>query len=185
MSVLLLAVAGWLVLGAVGVAVMHHRGHDVFSWAVLFVVLGPLALPIAVSSQRHMPPQPVWDQHDGAVDLLVAHDGSCDIPAGLGNALDLLGSRVTSVTLATVVDAEAATTVRGRDTQREAERCLGLALDSVRRRTDAPVDSVVLFGEPNHVLARFAAEHGYELIVGGAQLAKCATVPVLVRPAAR
>jgi hypothetical protein len=44
---------------------------------------------------------------------------------------------------------------------------------------------VVLFGEPSHVLATFAAEHGYELIVGGAQLAKCATVPVLVRPGVR
>ena len=102
---------------------------------------------------------------------------------------------MTSITLAAVVDLEAASTVRGRETQRETQAD---STPSRRRRSrdDAPVDTVILFGEPVHALQHLAAEHGYELIVAGAvrasahlggrgaarKLATRSPVPVLVGP---
>jgi nucleotide-binding universal stress UspA family protein len=181
----LLGVAAWLAIGAVAVAVMHRRGHDTFSWAILFVFLGPLAVPLAVSSERHLPAQPDWPDHEGTVDVLVVCDGSVDSARGLDAALDLLAGRLTSLTLAAVIDAEAATTVRGRTAQQEMESRLDAAALAARKRTSAPVDSVVLFGEPCRVLGEFAAAHGYELIVGPTRVARQAPVPVLVGPPAR
>lgn len=188
--------AGWLAVGLVAVAVMRHRGHDTFAWAVLFLFLGPLALPLAVSSDRHPPPQPDAPTHDGRLDVLVAHDGSTEAAAALRAALDLLGTQVTSLTLAAVVDLEAASTVRGRDTQRETQARLdALARDIAIVRT--AVDTVILFGEPAHALQHFAAEHGYELIVAASccagrshlvrrraakKLATASPVPVLIAP---
>ncbi len=199
MSLLLIA-AGWLVIGAVAVAVMHRRGHDTFSWAVLFLFMGPLALPLAVSSHRHRPSGPVSPTHPGRLDVLVAEDGSADAAAALASVLDLLGGQMTSLTLAAVVDLEAASTVRGRDTKRETQARLDALVGDVAGATKAPVDSVILFGEPTQALQRFAADHGYELIVVGCRpaarshlvgsgavrrLATHAPVPVLIgaRPA--
>jgi nucleotide-binding universal stress UspA family protein len=66
-----------------------------------------------------------------------------------------------------VVDLEATTTVRGRDTQRDTQARLDALARDVVPMTSAPVDTVVLFGEPAHALQQHAAEHGYELIVAG------------------
>jgi nucleotide-binding universal stress UspA family protein len=164
--VLLLAIAaGWLAVGLVAVVVMRRRGHDTFAWAILFLSLGPLALPLAVSSDRHPPPQPNAPPHDGRLDVLVTHDGSANATAALHAALNLLGTQVTSLTLAAVVDLEAASTVRGRGTQRETQARLGDLARDVATVTTAPVDTVILFGKPTVALQRFAAEQGYELIV--------------------
>jgi hypothetical protein len=194
-----LAIAvGWLAVGLVAVAVMRHRGHDTFAWAVLLLFLGPLALPLAVSSDRHPPPQPNAPTHDGRLDLLVAHDGSAEAAAALRAALNLLGTQVTSLTLAAVVDLEAASTVRGRDTQRETQARLDALAGDIAIAATAPVDTVILLGEPTHALQHFAAEHGYELIVaagcctGRSHLARrraakkpvmASPVPVLIAPA--
>jgi nucleotide-binding universal stress UspA family protein len=179
-SLLLAALAAWLLVGAIGVGVLHHRGHDVFSWSILFVLLGPLAIPLAVSAERHLPLQPDWPSHRGAVDLLVAHDGTPETDAGVRAALALLDDRVTSVTFAAVVDAEAANTVRGQQTCREARTRIEAAAAALTNTTAAPVDTVVLFGEPSRVLPTFALEHGYELVVGSERIAKRSPVPVLV-----
>lgn len=190
--------AGWLAIGLVAVAVMRHRGHDTFAWAVLFLFLGPLALPLAASSDRHPPPQPSAPIHEGRLDVLAAHNGSAEAAAALRAALDLLGTQVTSVTLAAVVDLEAPSTVRGRDTQRETQARLDALARDIAVVTTAPVDTVILFGEPTLALQHFAAEHGYELIVaasccaGGShlgrrratkKLATTSPVPVLIAPA--
>lgn len=198
MSLLVIA-AGWLAFGAVAVIAMRRRGHDTFSWAVLFLFLGPLALPLAVSSDRHRPPQPETPTHDGRLDVLVAHDGSdAATAAALDAAMDLLGPQLTSITLAAVVDLEATSTVRGRDTQRETQAQLDALAHDLASVTSAPVDTVILFGEPAKTLQQHAAEHGYELIVTGnsttgrarlrrsravGKLATQSPVPVLVGPA--
>ena len=170
MSLLVIA-AGWLTTGAIAVAVMHHRGHDTFAWAVLFLCMGPLAIPLAVSSHRHRPPDPDSPSHPGRLDVLVADDGSPQAAAALESALGLLGAQMTSVTVAAVVDLEATSTVRGRDTQREAQARLDAVVGDIAGVTEAPVDTVILFGEPTHALQRFAADHGYELIVVGCRSA--------------
>lgn len=167
-QVFLVIASGWLAVGLVAVAVMRRRGHDTFAWALLFMFLGPLALPLAVSSDRHPPSQPGGPLRDGRFDVLVAHDGSAEAAAALRAALDLFGSQVTSLTLAAVVDLEAASTVRGRDTQLETQAGLDAFAGDVANVITAPVDTVILFGEPAHALVDFAASHDYELIVATA-----------------
>lgn len=165
---------------------MRRRGHDAFGWTVLFLFLGPLALPLAVSSDRHPPLQPAAPNRDGDLDVLVVSDGSSDSAAAVEAALHILSDRITSLTVAAVVDLEASTTVRGRATQRDAQE----RLDAVARRlsasTRAPIDTIVLFGEPARTLSGFAVEHGYELIVAGRSLARrfptATPVSVLIGP---
>ena len=51
-------VVAWLAVGALSVAVMRRRGHDAFAWAIPFLFLGPFALPVAISTDRHRPIEP-------------------------------------------------------------------------------------------------------------------------------
>lgn len=185
--------AGWMAMGAVAVALMRRRGHDTFSWAVLFMCLGPMALPLAVSSDRHRPTEPPRPLPPGGLDLLVSHDGTADAQAALTSALALFGGRMTSVTLAAVVDLEAPTTVRGRDTERGAQERLDSLAREVGAATSAPVATVILYGEAAAALQHFAVENGYELIVAGNVAARSharrrssrvrMSVPVLIGPA--
>lgn len=168
---LLLIAAGWFATGVAAVAILRHRGHDTFAWSVIFVFLGPLAIPLAVSADRHRPSEPDRSTGSGRLDVLVAHDGSEEAAAALDAALSLLGPQMTCVTLAAVVDIEAATTVRGRDCQRQAQARLEALAPEVAKATGAPVDTVVLFGEPTHAIQHFAATHGYKLIVGSSRVA--------------
>lgn len=189
----LVLVAGWAAIGAVAVVLMHRRGHDMFAWGLLFLLLGPIAVPLAISSDRHRPTEPPRPLPPGGLDLLVSHDGTADAQAALEAALALLGSRMTSVTLAAVVDLEAPSTVRGRETQREAQERLDKIADEVSTVTTAPIATVILFGEPATALQHFAADNDYELIVAGSGAARShvgsrrsgrsRSVPVLIGPA--
>ena len=189
----------WLGSGFLSALVMHRRGHDLFSWGLLFLVLGPLALPVAFSEHRHRPPDPEAPNRDGRLDILLADDGSPKAQAAFDAALATLGE-ITSVTVATVVDLEAATTVRGHVEERAARARLDAAAARAATATGAPVDTVLLYGNPAEALTRFAVDHGYELIVAGSmghgparalhgsvtrQLAACSPVPVLLGPATR
>jgi nucleotide-binding universal stress UspA family protein len=165
-------IAAWLVLGAVSVAMMHRRGHDTFAWAFPFLFLGPLALPVAISSDRHRPVEPLRPLPRGGLDVLAFCDGSEDAAAALDTALTVLGDRATSLTLAAVVDFEAATTVRGRETQREAKDRLEVTVRQLEDRVVAPLATVLLFGEPTRALQHYATTNGYELIVTGSHTLK-------------
>ena len=185
----------WVAFGGVATAIMRRRGHDTFAWAVVFFALGPLAVPLAMSAERHHPPLPEGPAHDGGLDVLVADDGSADAAAALDAALTFLGPQMTSLTLAAVVDLEAPATVRGRDTLREAHERLDALVQGVTAKITAPVEAVVLYGEPSHVLQQYAAEHGYEVIVMGNRWATSShlihhraartSVPFLIGPATR
>lgn len=191
-----LAVA-WIAVGAVSVVVMHRRGHDVFSWSLLFLVPGPLAVPLAISAERHIPPEPPCSDHEGRLDVLVAHDGSAEASAAVDTAVTMFGTGMTSLTLAAVVPMEATTTVQGRAVVDEAHAWLDEAARRMASAVDAPVDTVVLHGPPAEVLERFARDHAYEVIVVGSRprrtthvgargvarkLSAGASVPVLVGP---
>lgn len=186
--------AGWVATGAVAVALMRRRGHDTFSWALLFLFLGPIAVPLAISSDRHHPAEPPRPLPPGGLDVLVSHDGTPDAHAALETALNLLSRQMTSITLAAVVDLEVPSTVRGGDTQREAQERLDSLARELATVTSAPVATVVLFGEPATALQHFALENGYELIVAGSVAARWhvgrrragrthQSVPVLIGPA--
>jgi nucleotide-binding universal stress UspA family protein len=198
MAVLVLAV--WLTIGAGAVIIMRRKGHDAFSWTILFLFLGPLAVPLAVSAHRHPPQDATRQDHGGALDVLIAHDGSPAASAALASAVELFGSRMTSLTLAAIVDIEAATTVRGHDTESETQARLDRVAGELALPC-GPVETVILHGDPAHVLARCAAEDGYELVVVPAcdgprwrriltgnvahRLPATTSVPVLVGPAAQ
>lgn len=168
---IIVAVAAWLTTGAIAVAIMHRRGHDTFAWAWLFLFWGPLTLPLAISADRHRPPEPDAPPHEGALDVLVAHDGTPDASRALGTVLDLLGKHLTSLTLASVLDLDAPTTAGGQAEREEKDRLDTLAR-SLGEQGGQPVDTVVLFGETAHALQHFASQHGYELIVAGSHMAK-------------
>ena len=198
MAVLVLAV--WLTIGATAVLVMRRKGHDVFSWSILFLFLGPLAIPLAISADRHQPHDTTGQDHGGTFDVLIAHDGSPAADAALASAVELFGSQMTSLTLAAVVDIEAATTVRGHETEREAQARLD-RLSGKLTLPCGPVETAILHGDPAHVLSRCAAEGGYELVVVPGcdghrwrriltgdvahRLPATTPVPVFVGPAAR
>jgi len=187
-----LLVAGWLAFGAAATVVMRRRGHDAFTWAVLFLFLGPLAF-VAVPRGRVAAP-PAGDDRPGTLDLLVADDGSAEAREALDVALGLL-DRATSVTVVTVLDVEAESTLRGAEAERAARAHLEETCVHAGTLTAAPVDTALLFGSPAAALESFAAAHGYELIVAGSrgrggsralvgsvagQLAAHSHVPVLV-----
>ena len=165
-------VLGWLAFGALAVAIMRLRGHDTFAWAWLFLVLGPIALPVAISADRHRPPQPAVNRHEGALDVLMAHDGSPEAEAALDATLFLLGPHLTSLTLAAVLDFDAPSTVRGKEEHREEQLRLDALTRTVNARVTAPVDTIVLFGTVGHAMQHFAGEHGYDLIVAGNHMAR-------------
>ena len=160
-------IAAWFALGVVAVVVMRRRGHDTFAWAFLFLILGPLALALVVSAERHPVAEPEYPFHGGHFDVLVAHDGSVDASAALDSAVVMLGEHMTSLTLSKVVDAEAPVTTRGRETLREAHEHLEAVAHRVSSAIDVPVETVVLCGDPARTLQGFASGHGYELIVAG------------------
>lgn len=186
---------GWIAFGAVAVVVMRRRGHDTFEWVLLFLFLGPLALPLAVSSDRHRPAQPDRPLAPGGLDILVFDDGSSDSAVALESALNLLGPRISSITLGAVVGMESPTTVVGREAQEEIRERLDRRAQEVGAGLSVPVATVILFGEPGHAHQEFAREKGYGLVVASAAAAghwhfgrprsapAGMTAPVLIGPA--
>ncbi len=49
---LALVMLAWLAIGVMTGIAMGRRGHDRFTWTVLGATLGPLAVPLALSTQR-------------------------------------------------------------------------------------------------------------------------------------
>lgn len=191
--------AAWLVLAAIVAILMRRRGHEFYVWALLAGVLGPLVIPLAVAARRARVAGAQLD-HPGTLDVLVADDGSAGAAAAYEAARAVLRSPATSWTFVTVVDAEAATTTRGRDTEHEARDRLAERARSAAGELDAPVDIAVLHGDAASELCRYAVENGYEVIVAGShshrlsravlgsvarRLASASSVPVLVGPASR
>ncbi|HEV3364953.1 MAG TPA: universal stress protein [Acidimicrobiia bacterium] len=195
-----LVLAAWLAIGTGAALIMRRKGHDAFSWAILFFFLGPLAIPLAVSAHRHPPQDGATRDHGGALDVLVAYDGSPAASAALAAALELFDSRMTSLTLAAIVDIESASTVSGHDTERDVQARLDRVAGEITLPC-GPVETVILHGDPGHVLARCAAADGYELVVvpgsdghrwrrmltgdGTHRVPSATPVPVLVGPVVR
>jgi hypothetical protein len=53
---LALVMLAWLAIGVMTGIAMGRRGHDRFTWTVLGATLGPLAVPLALSTQRRTGP---------------------------------------------------------------------------------------------------------------------------------
>jgi len=163
--------AAWAVIGILLAVVMRRKGYDFFQWLVVGVVLGPLAVPIAIERSffhgrplRQSEHTPTGDAV--GFDVLAGLDGSSDAVNALESAMGLFGGLVTSLTIATVLNYDSQSSQVGLAAQSEAQ----LALDSVAENlTVSPVTTTLLYGRPDQALAEFARTTGIELIVVGAR----------------
>lgn len=160
----------WLVIGLVVGVVMRRRGHDFWIWLVLGAILGPLALPLAIERARFHPVdlrhKSATEKTVGGFDVLAGIDGSPESIAAVRSALVLFGDSVTSLSLAMVLDYEAASSYTGAEIRAEAEDLLARV---VREIGFEPVNATLLFGRPDEALHQYALECGLELIVVGAR----------------
>ena len=177
MGVVLVVVVGWLAVGAlVGVVDARHGGWK-YSW-VVDALFGPFAIPVVIQRRHQAPPEPTVVASSrarrGPVDLLIGFDGSESSMSAASAALDLFGPMVRRVTLATVLDVDAAR-LHTADVlnplpwpEEEAARAqLEAAATSLRQRSGVGPGSVLLAGEPADALEQYAIAEGYEVIVIG------------------
>jgi nucleotide-binding universal stress UspA family protein len=161
----------WAIIGFIVAFVMRRRGHDFSVWLVLGVALGPLVVPLAIERARYhkareyRPRASPTPPHVG-FDLLAGVDGSDEAFRAIDTALKLFGGRVSSVTVATILDFDSESSTSGLEAQTAAEEML----DEVADRLEYdPVGTKVLFGRPAGALSEFARTSGMELIVVGAR----------------
>jgi nucleotide-binding universal stress UspA family protein len=200
--VLLVLAVVWLAIGVVTAIVMGRRGHDPFVWLLLAIMLGPLALPLAVTADRHpgllrprrlLPGAPAG----GRVDLLVGIDGSQHAAAALDAALDLLGPRLGRLTLAAVTDVDASV-AHDQEEARLHQELRRQAERATTRLCAAGIQAtaeLLLRGRPAPALLEHAAAGRYALVAVGTRgaglthrllgsvaesLAAGTTVPVLL-----
>lgn len=190
---LVLAIASaWLAIGVVLALVLGRRGHSGFSWFVLGIMLGPLAIALAVDAWRRDEPgearvlAPSAGAEAGAVDVLVGFDASPESRAALDAAVELMGTRMGRLTMATVIPY---------DDGKDGERAAVAALEGEARRLAWLAPGLeVLRGHPATALTTRAAEDGYDIVVAGTrgsghahlfgsaagELARTSKVPVLL-----
>jgi hypothetical protein len=85
-TALAIVMVAWLAIGVVTGIAMGRRGHDGFTWLVLGATLGPLVVPLALSTHRRTGPslRPVaqgWPQ--GPPPIVTADSGRRSAPAPL------------------------------------------------------------------------------------------------------
>ena len=104
-------------IGLVLAIVMGRLGHSPFAWGLLGLLLGPIALLLALVEVRNE--RPWWtrlvasgDPGSGPVDVLVGIDGSPESAAATTAALELLGDRVGRLTLVAVTEVDDSTAGR-------------------------------------------------------------------------
>ena len=185
-----LLLATFVCIGLVLAIVMGRLGYSSFTWGVLGLVLGPIALLLALSSVRSG--RPSWsrlvaggDPGSGPVDVLIGIDGSPESAAAASAALDLLGDRVGRLTLVAVTAID--DSLGGREEQARLQAELerqAQALQGAQRgrrqsgRTEQTVVPALVLrsGQPAAVLEQMAVEDGYGLVVVGARGAGLSTV---------
>jgi nucleotide-binding universal stress UspA family protein len=169
-EVLLVGLAVWLTVGVTLGVFMGRRGHNPFEWFLIGAILGPIALPAAwartkdesVASGRQVivaaPPAGT-----GPVDILVGIDGSEESRAALQTALEMLGSRIGRLTLASVTDFDYGSAQAKADSKQ--------ALDTLRKTAmvaNVPeLGMTLLSGRPADALSEHARQEGYHLLVVG------------------
>ena len=57
-TALAIVMVAWLAIGVVTGTAMGRRGHDGFTWLLLGATLGPLVVPLALSTHRRTRPTP-------------------------------------------------------------------------------------------------------------------------------
>ena len=158
-------VAAWVLTGAVLAVVMRRHGHDLITWFALGAALGPFAVPLALERLRDRP-APIVTEMPGEADLLVGVDGSPESVAALRDALALLGDRVTSVTVVTVLDHDERDTPAGDAARAAARQTLERVVSQIEGH-DARWE--ILYGRADEALVAYAVAAGVEVIAVGAR----------------
>jgi len=204
-----LLMATFVCIGFVLAIVMGRLGRSPFAWGLLGLVLGPIAMLLALVEVRNE--RPWWtrlvasgDPGSGPVDVLVGIDGSPESAAATTAALELLGDRVGRLALVVVTDLD--DSYAGREERVRLQGELERQAEAVRawlRELDGPAQAKqtvvpklqLMAGRPAITLDTIAAEDGYDLLVVGARgtgmssvllgsvatsLAARASVPVLI-----
>ena len=195
-TIVIIIVLGWALFGVSMALLMGRWGYQPFTWLLLALVLGPLVLPVAGSTNRLDRPRVVarpstGRKRSGPVDVLAGIDGSTESETAVRSAIHLLGSRIGRLTIATVVDFDTAAMSPQSEEQRRARELLDRATEPIEPKPE----TIVLSGQPAEILRKLAAVNGYELIVVGrrgrgmstrllgsvaSDLARGGDVPVLV-----
>jgi nucleotide-binding universal stress UspA family protein len=181
-----LLMATFACIGVVLAVVMGRLGHSPFAWGLLGLVLGPIALLLALLAVKDERP---WSllvaggvPGSGPVDVVVGIDGSPESTAATIAALDLLGDRVGRLTLVAVAAID--TSVAGRQEQARLNQLLKWQSARVQVWLQAHLppqmqageageavtpELVLRSGQPAAELERMTAEDGYDLLVVGAR----------------
>lgn len=207
MTVLLVVLSTWVLIGFLAGFYEVRRGHWTWLW-LLGAMAGPMVIPLARQLQRdEVRARPIEVRHGttrSAVGLrvLAGIDGSAASMASARRAADLLGSRLGELVLATVVDYEAVIDPAGELAPRqpwdaEARRVLDMAADELGSWLGFEPATVLLAGRPADALQSHAEDAEFDLVVVGcrgaglskrligscaADLARGATVPVFLMP---
>ena len=199
---LLLLMVTFLCIGFVLAVVMGRLGHSAFAWGLLGLVLGPIALLLALLSVRSG--RPSWSRllasgypGSGPVDVLIGIDGSRASAAAATAALDLLGDRMGRLALVAVTAIDDSVAGREEQVRLQAElerQAQALQIAQRGRAQSGRAEQTVMpalvmrSGQPAAVLDQMAVEDGYGLVVVGARGAGLTTVllgSVATRLAAR
>jgi nucleotide-binding universal stress UspA family protein len=172
----------WIGFGLLLALIMGRHGHDPFAWWLLGTLLGPLAVPLAVSSEGRQAERPerlgAGAPGRGPVDVLVGLDGSPEAGAALLTVLDLLGPQLGRLTLATVIDLDASVEHDRAKDQARVELRRRADLVQMRLWTPSPEadedgrrfpDLILVPGQPAEALQRLAVEGGYDLLAVGSR----------------
>jgi len=199
-SALFVVMIVWVVTGLVTGIVMGRRGHSWFGWTAIGCVLGPLVIPVAISTVGHDHEMTAititrGDTGIGGFRVVVGIDGSAESLLAVKSAINLLGDRIGTLVLAAVIDFDAARSGwKGAD-QQQAEGALVGASQLAGAALDRAPETVLLSGVPARALLEHATSSGAHVLAIGSRgrgaskallgsvatyLAANAPVPVLV-----
>lgn len=190
----------WVVIGLVTGTVMGRRGHSWFGWTAIGCVLGPLVIPVAISTVGHAEDARAirlsrGDPGPGRFRVLAGIDGSAESLLAVESAIALLGDRIGVLTLAAVIDFDAARAGWKGPDQQQAEAALEDAARVAGAALDRRSETVLLAGVPARALLEHATSIGVNVLAIGSRgrgaskavlgsvathLAAGAPVPVLV-----
>jgi nucleotide-binding universal stress UspA family protein len=165
----------WIGIELLLALVMGRPGHDPFAWWLLGTLLGPLAIPLALSAEQRGAATRYRSAGSGPVDVLVGLDGSPEADAAVLTVLDLLGP---SWQPDPGHGRGPGRLDRARPRKGPGARRAAAASHQIRMRLWSPSqepdehgrpfpDLILLPGQPAEALRRLAAEDAYDLVVVG------------------
>jgi nucleotide-binding universal stress UspA family protein len=166
-ELIVVVVAVWVAIGLAATTVMVRRGGDLYTWASLGILFGPVATIMAVvevRAERRVPPHVLRPGRPGRgwLDVLVGIDGSPEAEAAIAWVLALHGPSIRRLAYGVVVPFGTAPEALASGSPVPA------ALDRALKLADGcDASTVILEGAPAEALVRYAEQEGYDLLAVG------------------